>query len=119
VTGASGEVAAAPPEESVEYGEAGTLGPESSGALLALPAPDTHVLGLALQQLLDQVEDLGDRLADRADWRGAGAWLAAAVVVAGAEVRRRRRAAAGVVFSDGAVLGWGGPEEAGAEPGVS
>ena len=56
--------------------------------------------------------------ADPADWRGAGAWLAAVAVVAGAEVRRRRRAAAGALFSDGAVLGWGVPEEAGAAPGV-
>jgi hypothetical protein len=111
-------VAGAPPEEAVENGEGGPVRPEASESLLAPAAPDTHVLDLALQQLLDQVEHLGDRLADPTDWRGAGVWLAATVVVAAAEVRRRRRLAAEALFTDSAVLGWGGPEEAGTEPGA-
>ncbi len=100
-------------EDRVEVGVGReVLRPESAGFLLAPPAADTRVLDLALQQLLDQIDHLGSPLKDPAAWRGTGTWLAAGMIVlAGAEVQRRRRAVAGAAFTEGAGLGWEGPED--------
>jgi hypothetical protein len=106
----------APPDQADHEGGDPALRPEAAGRMLALPAADTHLLDLTLQDLLNEIDRLGERLIDPASWQGTGAWVVAGVVVvAGTEVWRRRRTA-GDVLPEGAGLGWDAPEEAGGGP---
>jgi hypothetical protein len=101
---ASAPLEAAAPEASASLDV--PLTPEGAGLLMA-PAPEeTGALDAALRGLIDEVQNLGERLASPQTWRGVGSWLLATAPLAAAMIYASRRRAAGDLFGDGAGLGW-------------